>query len=214
METIEHIRYNRLVHRGGALLHLFDVGQLKLIGRIAASLPPDDFSLLYPFSFADIHLGAHQNLGTVFASLTETEQCRVLDVAIELSREDETKAMLSVSHESGAVCLLSLGKQTSTLIDRATHYLASPLLITMVDPVLEPDVHQVLQHSGMALDQGEWETEACCICIAACSEEFFAEHIFTFPLTARFSLTWGPTKDRYGRLVPTYLHEATGHSPR
>ena len=48
METIEHIRYNRLVHRGGALLHLFDVGQLKLIGRIAASLPPDDFSLLYP----------------------------------------------------------------------------------------------------------------------------------------------------------------------
>ena len=122
--------------------------------------------------------------------------------------------MLTVSHESGTVCLLSLGKQTSTMIDRATLYLAGPLLKAMVDSDLEPDVYQVLQQSGVALNQGEWETDALCICIAACSEEFFAEHIFTFPLTARFSLTWGPTKDRYGRLVPTYLREATGHSPR
>jgi hypothetical protein len=62
MNCIEHIRYNHLVHQRGELLHLFDLGQLKLIGGIAACLPLQDFSLLYPFSFADLHLADHRSL--------------------------------------------------------------------------------------------------------------------------------------------------------
>ncbi len=214
MNSIEHIRYNHLVHQRGELLHLFDLGQLKLIGGIAACLPLQDFSLLYPFSFADLHLVDHPQLAGQYSSLQQIEQCRVLDAAIELAKEGEAKAMVAVSYQNGMVCLLGMGKQEQTLIERSKEYLASPLLATMVDRTLEPDLYQTLQQATKALDLEQRETEQCTICTTSCSEEFFIEHVLSFPLHAEFTLSWGPTKDRYGRLLPTYLCEATVNSPR
>jgi len=214
MNSIEHIRYNHLVHQQGGLLHLFDLGQIKLIGSIASCLPSQDFSLLYPFSFADLHLADHPQLAEQFSSLQQSEQCRVLDAATELVKDGQAKAMVAVSYQYGMVCLLGMGKQEMTLIQRSKEYLESPLLSAMVDARYEPDLHQALQRATKALQQDERESWDCTICTTSCSEEFFIEHVLSFPLHAEFTLSWGPAKDRYGRLLPTYLCEATGHSPR
>ncbi len=212
MDTVEMIRYKHLVHRTGSITPLFDIGQIKLIGSIASYLPEHDFSLLYPWSFADLHLYGHPFLAERFASLQPFQQCRVLDVAIETARLGEPLAMVAVSHETGSACLVSLGKEEQTIKERAQDYLNSPLLQAMVDEALEPDVYQVLQQTKQVLEGARQYPESLSLCLTECSEEFFIDHVLCFPLTAEFSLTWGPHKDEYGRLLPSYLHEVLEQS--
>lgn len=214
MGTLQQIRYEHLVGQGRSLLELFDVGQLKQIGFIAASLPPRDFSLLYPFSFADLHLFDYPELALRFTSLKEIEQCRVLDVALELVGENEGKAMVAVSYQNGTTLLLALAKQSNTLVELSIKYLDSPLLEAMVDSALEPELYQLLQQSRLALGCGKRESLELGLFEVACSEEFFIEKVFSFPLTAEFALDWGPDKDCFKRLKPTYIREATAYSLR
>lgn len=214
MESLQHTRYTRLVHRGTALLDAFDAGQLKQIGRIASSLPPRDFALLYPFSFADLHLCDHPALASAYSSLEEIGQCRVLDVSMELVKMGESTALLAASHQSGMTSLLALGRQCQDILARAYAYLDSPLLDAMVDRVSEPDLHALLSQSQEALKKGMNISRDFCLFAVPCSEEFFIETVFRFPLDARYDLDWGPQKDCFARFKPTYLRESNASSPR
>lgn len=209
METLQQIRYEHLIAQSRSPLGLFDVGQLKQLGRIEASLPPRDFSLLYPFSFADLHLYDYPLLAHKFASLSEIEQCRVLDVALELATEHEGKALVAVSYQSGNAILLALGTQSDRLTELSIKYLESPLLQAMVDSAFEPDLYRLLRQAKVALESGVRESLELGLFEVACSEEFFIEKVLSFPLSAEFALDWGPDKDSFKRMKPTYLHEAT-----
>ena len=67
-------RYQQLVHSKSDILAFMDLGQIRALGQIAASLSTSDYALCYPFSFGDLYLDQYPELERLYNGLEFSEQ--------------------------------------------------------------------------------------------------------------------------------------------
>lgn len=202
-----HARYRQLVHTQNNILSLFDLGQLKALGQIAMQLPQTEYTICYPFSFADLHLEHYPNLESIFSKLDFATQCRVLDVGQEYAQEGTCLALIAVDHENGCQLLLSLAKQQKKLEQRALENLQDPLLTTLIDSEQEPQLADLIDRSYHVLTTMQQRSKQCSIYVVPCSEEFFVTYVFHQLIDVPYALKWEKDDQLKGFLRPCYLSE-------
>ncbi len=200
-------RYRFMVYQKQDILTYFDAGQMRTISQVLRTLEEDSFALLYPFSFADLHLQAFPEIASVYNTLNFPTQCRILDLASEYGKEGSSSALVAIDWESSSSLVIALGKQEHELRNRALCYAADPLIRTLIDDAFESDLGALLDHIQILLSQETPVHERYGCYSTPCSEEFFLRHLFTVMIDVEFSLTWGPNKDAWGRLTPSYISE-------
>ncbi|MGH0052639.1 MAG: hypothetical protein ACQ5SW_04535 [Sphaerochaetaceae bacterium] len=206
-------RYNFMVHQNGNILSYLDQGQISTIAKVLSTLEDDSFALLYPFSFADLHLQAYPEISTIYDALEFPRQCQTLDIAREFGKEGPCQALVAVDYQTGLSTVLSLGKNKKELAHRAFAYVNDPLVKTLIDEDTEKELVKLLTNIRFflpSLQKQENQRYACCA--VTCSEEFFLSYLFTILLDVPFALEWGPEKDSWGRYIPTYLRSENAWS--
>jgi hypothetical protein len=203
-------RYRFMVHNTGTILSYFDLGQIKTVAKVLATLEADSFSLPYPFSFADLHLQAYPEISAVYNTLDFAQQCQVLDSAIEYGKKGICKALIAIDYQSGFTTILALGKTQEDLMQRALSYIGDPLVQTLIDESSEKELLELLQNIRPFLQQAEHSDKRYACHSIACSEEFFLSHLFSILLDVPFTVAWGLERDSQGRFIPTYLMGENG----
>ena len=135
-------------------------------------------------------------------------QCRILDVAQAYVEAKDCFALIALDWSSGTSQLLALDGNREALKNQAIGFLDDPLTLTMVDPTYEPEKHHLLEICRHLLQTDEKEEQCIGLYTVTCSEEFYVNNLFIFPLDCSFSLELGKSKDDHGRLLPESIFQA------
>ncbi|WP_320130324.1 hypothetical protein [uncultured Sphaerochaeta sp.] len=197
-------RYAHITFTKQSILATFSQEDISVIGKILRSLPNREQVLCEPYSFGDLFLEGRTILQKKFNASNFPLQCRVLDVAEEVEKAKTKFALIAVDWNSGVSLLLSVSSKEENLWKQAEGFLFDPLTKTMVDVATEKDLANLIKLSQTSLHTKK-ANQSIGIFKVRCSEAFFIENIFGFPLDCKFSLRMGKTFDESGHLIPEFI---------
>lgn len=202
-------RYAHLLFSASPILDFVSLDELAFIGNLLAGIPSSKEVFLSPYIFADLYLDDIPELQNLYNSLPFPLQCKVLDTARLYREADPPYAMLALDWESSSVQLLALSAHKGDLRALALAFLTDPLTASLVDERHEGAKAHLLSKSKALLLDGS-EERGIGIYEVTCSDELFANLVFSPILDATFSLVMGEQKDRWGRATPVHIRESDG----
>jgi hypothetical protein len=202
-ERIERIigRYAYFVYTKNSILDTFPLVEIRQIGEILLGISLSNQVFPEPYSFGDLYLTEHPTLMKKFNACDFALQCRVLDVAEEYQKAKDLFACIAIDWNTGLRQLLSVSSDLQRLEIEAEGFLYDPLTKTMVDRLLEIPLTKLLDTAKHIL-QTKKNTKDIGLYTVRCSDAFFIDNLFSFPLDAKFSLASGNTLDEFGHKLP------------
>ena len=212
-ERIERIigRYAHFVYTKMNILDIFLLEEIKEIGKIARSLSLSKQDFPQPYSFGDLYLPDHSPLQEKYNACGFSMQCRVLDVAEAYVQAKGLFALIAIDWESGISQLLSVSPVAERLRIEAEGFLFDPLLESMVDRTVEKKLANLLETSRELIRTGQ-DSKSTGLYTVRCSDAFFINNLFSFPLDAKFSISMGKKVDGFGHQLPESISIAQGQN--